>query len=222
MFIRISLVLSVLLLALLAGCSQHSEAPVAPATSFAPASPEDLPLSGNFLALADTNNPSCRVLFGTLLLGANEVPPRETRAAGIAGFRLNATRDTAWYKLYVMNIKNVVGAHIHLAPKGVAGQIVVPLYSASPGGGPFSGLLASGFFTANDFTGPFAGATSFDGFVSALKNDSLYVNVHTNDGVDPANTGPGDFPGGEIRGQLIAVPCRACRTPPLSGGERPQ
>ena len=29
-----------------------------------------------------------------------------------------------------------------------------------------------------------------------------YTNVHTNDGVDPANTGPGDFPGGEIRGQI--------------------
>jgi hypothetical protein len=26
--------------------------------------------------------------------------------------------------------------------------------------------------------------------------------VHTNDGTDGVNTGPGDFPGGEIRGQL--------------------
>jgi hypothetical protein len=29
-----------------------------------------------------------------------------------------------------------------------------------------------------------------------------YVNVHTNDGVAPTNTGCGDFPGGEIRGQI--------------------
>jgi hypothetical protein len=28
------------------------------------------------------------------------------------------------------------------------------------------------------------------------------VNVHTHDGVDPTNTGPGDFPAGEIRGQI--------------------
>jgi len=28
------------------------------------------------------------------------------------------------------------------------------------------------------------------------------MNVHTDDGVAPANTGPGDFPGGEIRGQV--------------------
>jgi len=26
--------------------------------------------------------------------------------------------------------------------------------------------------------------------------------VHTNDGVAPTNTGPGDFPGGEIRDQV--------------------
>jgi hypothetical protein len=26
--------------------------------------------------------------------------------------------------------------------------------------------------------------------------------VHTNDGVAPPDTGPGDFPGGEIRGQI--------------------
>jgi hypothetical protein len=26
--------------------------------------------------------------------------------------------------------------------------------------------------------------------------------MHTNDGVPPINTGPGDFPGGEIRGQI--------------------
>jgi hypothetical protein len=32
-----------------------------------------------------------------------------------------------------------------------------------------------------------------------------YVNVHTNDGVDPTNTGPGDIPGGEIRGQVRLV-----------------
>jgi hypothetical protein len=29
-----------------------------------------------------------------------------------------------------------------------------------------------------------------------------YVNVHTSDAVEPPNSEPGDFPGGEIRGQL--------------------
>jgi hypothetical protein len=35
-----------------------------------------------------------------------------------------------------------------------------------------------------------------------MRNGWAYVNVHTNDGIAPTNTGPGDFPGGEIRGQL--------------------
>jgi hypothetical protein len=31
------------------------------------------------------------------------------------------------------------------------------------------------------------------------------VNLHTNDGIDPVNTGAGDFPGGEIRADIQAT-----------------
>ena len=41
-----------------------------------------------------------------------------------------------------------------------------------------------------------------DELIAAMMSGVTYVNVHTSDGVDPPNTGPGDFPGGEIRGQL--------------------
>jgi hypothetical protein len=41
--------------------------------------------------------------------------------------------------------------------------------------------------------------------LEAMRNGNAYVNVHTNDGVDPPDTGPGDFPGGEIRGQIEAA-----------------
>jgi hypothetical protein len=37
---------------------------------------------------------------------------------------------------------------------------------------------------------------------AAMEAGNTYVNVHTNDGVGETNTGPGDFPGGEIRGQI--------------------
>ena len=43
---------------------------------------------------------------------------------------------------------------------------------------------------------------TFDSLVSAIRAGNTYVNVHTSDGEPPADTGPGDFPGGEIRGQL--------------------
>ena len=38
--------------------------------------------------------------------------------------------------------------------------------------------------------------------LDSLSHRNAYVNVHTNDNVAPPNTGPGDFPGGEIRGQI--------------------
>jgi hypothetical protein len=38
-----------------------------------------------------------------------------------------------------------------------------------------------------------------------MRTGNTYVNVHTNDGVAPANTGPGDFQSGEIRGQVRPI-----------------
>jgi hypothetical protein len=55
--------------------------------------------------------------------------------------------------------------------------------------------------TAADLVGPLDEMEIAD-LVALLQSGNAYVNVHTNDGVDPANTGPGDFPGGEIRGNF--------------------
>ena len=58
--------------------------------------------------------------------------------------------------------------------------------------------------TANNAACPLAspGAPTFAEVLDKIRSGNAYVNVHTNDGVAPANTGPGDFPGGEVRGQL--------------------
>jgi hypothetical protein len=61
--------------------------------------------------------------------------------------------------------------------------------------------VAEGTITADDFIGPLAGLTMAD-LVDEILAANAYVNVHTSDGVDPPNTGPGDFPGGEVRGQI--------------------
>ena len=58
-----------------------------------------------------------------------------------------------------------------------------------------------GTFTAANFIGPFAGMT-VEQVWALIESGGAYVNVHTNDGVAPAGTGPGDLPGGEIRGDL--------------------
>jgi len=47
------------------------------------------------------------------------------------------------------------------------------------------------------------GWTSLADVAAAVTAGTAYVNVHTSDGVAPPDTGPGDFPGGEIRGQLM-------------------
>lgn len=145
--------------------------------------------------------------FRTHLKGRNEVPTaRETRAQGEAIFQLSKDGSELHYKLNAANIQNVFMAHIHLAPAGANGPIVVWLY---PEGGPppvpipgrFDGGLAQGTITAADLMGPLAGEP-LSRLVEEITSGNTYVNVHTSDFVDPPNTGPGDFPGGEVRGQI--------------------
>jgi hypothetical protein len=141
------------------------------------------------------------------LSGAQEVPVRVTNAQGEAGFRLSEDGQSMDFQLNVANIENVMMAHLHLGPAGSNGPIVVWLY---PRQGPppthsrpgfTSGTLAEGHITAADLVGPLAGKTLAD-LRHYMEVGEIYANVHTNDFVEPPNTGPGDFPGGEIRGQL--------------------
>ena len=146
--------------------------------------------------------------FGTHLQGRYEVPLRDTQAQGQAIFHLSDDGQALEYKLIASNIDNAFMAHIHMAPAGSTGPIVVWLYpSTTPGvtaplgQGRHDGVLAEGTITAAALTGPLAGKQLSD-LLAAIESGNAYVNVHTNDGVAPANTGPGDFPGGEIRGQI--------------------
>jgi hypothetical protein len=134
--------------------------------------------------------------------GSREVPARDTNAQAQAIFHLSKDGTELEYKLIASNIDNVVQAHIHAGTPGVNGSIGVFLYGLVPaGGGRTDGVLAQGTLTAADFIGPFAGLSVQD--VAELMNTGrAYVNVHTNDGVGEPNSGPGDFPGGEIRGDI--------------------
>ena len=150
--------------------------------------------------------------FGTALTSAEEPSPAnvtESNARGSAIFQLSADGQSMTYQLIVANIENVFQAHIHMAPFGQNGGVVVWLYpSTTPGAGPtgqgrIQGVIAEGTITSADLVGGLAGQ-SLGALVSAIRSGNTYVNVHTNDGVAPTNTGPGDFPGGEVRGQLEA------------------
>lgn len=140
--------------------------------------------------------------FRAVLAGANEVPARDTPARGVAVFQLSPDGTTLHFQLIVANIKNVFAAHIHCGVVGVNGPVAVTLFTGAPGSGRFDGVLASGDRMAPD-AGNACGWMSLSQVVSAMESGGAYVNVHTNDGVAPANTGPGDFPGGEVRGQIF-------------------
>ncbi len=143
--------------------------------------------------------------FVAHLTGANEVPAHETRGVGQITLQLSDDGTELRYRLISSNIDNVFMAHIHVAPAGVNGPIVAFLFGpVAPGGGRTDGVLAHGTITAANLIGPLAGHPLSD-LVAALSDGGAYANVHTNDGVPPTNTGPGDFPGGEIRGQIVVA-----------------
>jgi hypothetical protein len=139
--------------------------------------------------------------FVATLSGGQEVPARDTRAVGVATFKLSEDGTALRFKLNVANIDNAFAAHIHCGAVGVNGPVGVTLFMGAPAGGTVNGTLAKGIITAPDL-GNGCGWVDLAAVVTAIQSGETYVNVHTNDGVAPPNTGPGDFPGGEIRGQI--------------------
>ena len=147
-------------------------------------------------ASADNRN------FAVHLSGDEEVPAVATLAQGQAIFHLSKDGTELHYMLIVANIENVVASHIHVGPAGVNGPVVAFLAGPFPaGGGRTDGVLAEGTITGANLVGSLAGQP-LSALIAAMEAGNAYVNVHTNDGAGLPNTGPGDFPGGEVRGQL--------------------
>jgi hypothetical protein len=139
--------------------------------------------------------------FVAPLSGGQEVPARDTQAVGVATFKLRADGAALAFKVNVANIDNVVAAHIHCGAVGENGPVGVTLFTGATGGGRVNGTLAEGTITAPDSPNG-CGWADLAAVLAAIQSGNTYVNVHTNDGIPPINPGPGDFPGGEIRGQV--------------------
>ena len=175
----------------LSGCSDDSEIQPGPVLLQEDvASAEDLTADAKL-----TGNRN----FRAHLTGDEEVPPADTKAQGQAIFKLSKDGTEIHYKIIVANILNVRMAHIHVAPTGANGPVVVWLYPEGPPPqllpGKSNGILATGVITAADVLKPdqLPGFT-FEDLLSAMRAGNTYVNVHTN-----------QYPGGEIRGQIRAV-----------------
>lgn len=132
--------------------------------------------------------------FRTHAHGGEEVPAVDTDAQGQAIFQLSKDGEELSYKLIVANIENVFMAHIHLAPAGQNGGIVVWLYPSEPPPqlieGRTQGVLAQGVIDSDDLVGALAGE-DLDALVAEMRSGNAYVNVHTEQN-----------PGGEVRGQI--------------------
>jgi hypothetical protein len=160
-----------------------------------------LVLMGAFALVALAAPASAGDNFVATLSGGGEVPARDTQAVGVATFKLREDGAALVFKVNVANIDNPFAAHIHCGAVGVNGPVGVTLFLAPPAGGAVQGTLANGTITSPD-PGNGCGWTDLAAVLAAMESGNTYVNVHTNDGVPPADTGPGDFPGGEIRGQI--------------------
>jgi hypothetical protein len=134
--------------------------------------------------------------FQALLTGGEEVPPVTTSATGTATLSVQGSEIA--YHVEVTDLENAVQSHIHVAPVGQSGDIRLNLCGTedTPACTTGTGVLVDGT-NGNTLD------ITFDSLLSAIRAGNAYVNVHTDDGVEPPNTGPGDFPGGEIRGQIV-------------------
>ena len=125
--------------------------------------------------------------FSASLSGQGEVPPVQTTANGTAD--LVPTNDSIDYFVNTTNLKGIAAGHIHLAPPGQNGPIVVTLFNiTSP---PQNQSFLNGSFTGENLEGPMQG-NPLSELIGAMNNGTSYVNVHTKQN-----------PNGEIRGQII-------------------
>lgn len=143
--------------------------------------------------------PASPTLFAALS-SLDEVPALSTTGTG--EFRAKIVRNSVIeYKLTYSGIEGgaVAVAHIHFGRAGVNGGIIAFL-CGSEGGRPCppNGGTVSGIIRPVDVIGP-AGQGISDGEFSevlrAILNDTVYVNVHTQ-----------DHRAGEVRGQVQRLP----------------
>ena len=118
--------------------------------------------------------------FTTSLSGSAEVPAGDPDSSGSATVWVNPGQGTVCYTWSVSNAATpIVAAHIHHAPAGVAGPVVVAL--------------------------PPTGASSGTGCTSGVNRD-LALDIIREPWEYYVNTHNAEFPAGAARGQLSRTP----------------
>ena len=125
-------------------------------------------------ALALAAGSAATKTFTTTLLGSNEVPKGAPKGSGKGVITLNAgTGKVCWTFSAIKGISKTNASHIHKAPKGKSGPVVVAFFTGA--------LKLKGCVKASK-----AVITAIE-----KKPSAYYVNIHT-----------AKYPAGAIRGQL--------------------
>jgi hypothetical protein len=116
--------------------------------------------------------------------GSIEVPAGDPDGAGTALIRLNPTEGLVCFKLVVRGVDTLTAAHIHQAPAGSAGPVVVPLTTPTATAADSSVQQSKGCVSADP------------SLIAAIKANpsQFYANVHNK-----------AYPAGAVRAQLRTV-----------------
>jgi hypothetical protein len=132
--------------------------------------------------------------FKARLTGDQEVPPVVTDTTGQAKIQINKAQSEGEFTLTVNDGVRVQQAHLHCAPAGVNGPIVVFLAGLHAAGLNVDGKwVSNAAFTDTSIINPACGATVAD-LAESMRAGNVYVNVHTV-----------AHPAGEVRGQVEAT-----------------
>jgi hypothetical protein len=115
--------------------------------------------------------------YTAMLDAEQEVADVNSDATGLSTFNLSKSGMEVNYQVVVQGLTGpITMAHLHNAPAGVDGPVVVDL------GDGINGNVISGTFDP----------AAFEGLLDEMMAGNIYINVHTD-----------QFPAGEIRGQLM-------------------
>ena len=135
--------------------------------------------------------------FRANLTGEQEVPAVDEPTEGTATFRFDPGLRELRYEVRVQSGSGVTQAHLHCAPAGVNGPVVVFLFGPDNAGVNVSGRLAAGTIKNEDIIateGDPCGKTlnNVASLYDAILEGRVYANVHST-----------AHPGGVVRAQLF-------------------
>jgi len=141
--------------------------------------------------LVSTSMANADELFKATLTGDQEVPPVTTDTTGKALLRLDKAQTEIEFQLHVNDGVRITQSHIHCAPSGVNGPVVVFLAGLHAAGLDVDGKwVSNATITNTSIVNPACG-TTVAALAASMRNGNTYVNVHSV-----------AHPAGVIRGQV--------------------